>query len=155
MCSSDFQLSTFNFNLWPTISLYRKYRSQTFDDVIGQDHVVRTIKQRHQGGADRRTATCSAGRAGRARPRSRGLIAKALNCANGPTPDPCDKCEECDSITDGAAVDVIEMDAASNRGVEDIDALREGVKYPPMHLRYKVYIIDEAHQFPPRRRTRF
>lgn len=74
------------------------------------------------------------------------LVAKALNCAHGPIPEPCNECEECKSITDGNAVDVIEMDAASNRGVDDVDALREGVKYPPMRLRYKVYIIDEAHQ---------
>ena len=74
---------------------------------------------------------------------------------DGPTPDPCGKCEACLSITDGTAVDVIEMDAASNRGVDDVDALRDGVKYQPMRLRYKVYVIDEAHQLSPQAKDAF
>jgi DNA polymerase-3 subunit gamma/tau len=74
------------------------------------------------------------------------IFAKALNCINGPTSDPCNKCANCISISAGTNVDVIEIDAASNRGIDDIRDLREKVKYLPVSLRKKVYIIDEAHQ---------
>lgn len=127
------------------IALYRKYRSQTFDDVVGQDHVTRTLQNAIKSGRLGH-AYLFCGSRGTGKTTVARLLAKAVNCVNGPTSEPCNQCDACLSINSGAAVDVVEMDAASHRGVDDVDSLREGVKYPPMSLRYKVYIIDEAHQ---------
>ena len=129
------------------ISLYRKYRSQTFDDVIGQEHVVRTIQNSITSGKIAQ-GYLFCGSRGTGKTTVARLSAKSLNCLSSdkPTPTPCNVCEACVSITNGNAVDVLEMDAASNRGVDDVDTLRDGVKYLPMQFRYKVYIIDEAHQ---------
>ncbi len=129
------------------VSLYRKYRSQTFGDVVGQDHVVKTIGNAIKAGRIGQ-GYLFCGSRGTGKTTVARLIAKALNCQSSdkPTVTPCNTCDACVAIASGNAVDVIEMDAASNRGVDDVDALRDGVKYPPMSLRYKVYIIDEAHQ---------
>lgn len=127
------------------ISLYRKYRSQTFNDVIGQDHVTRTLQNAIRSGRVGH-AYLFCGSRGTGKTTVARLLAKAVNCEHGPTPTPCNECEACKSITDGSAVDVIELDAASHRSIEDIKEIRDNVKYPPMHLRYKVFVIDEAHQ---------
>lgn len=129
----------------PYISLYRKYRSQTFEDVMGQDHVVKTLQN-----AIRMNKVAHAylfcGTRGTGKTTTARLLAKALNCVNGPTPTPCNVCPACTSITEGSAIDIIELDAASHRGVKDIEQIRDNVKFPPMEMRFKVYIIDEAHQ---------
>ena len=126
------------------ISLYRKYRSQNFDEVIGQEPIVTTIKNaithNRLGHAYLFTGPRGTGKTSIAR-----IFAKALNCGVIMTSSPCGKCEQCKKITEGSAMNVIEIDAASNRGIDDIRELREKIKYKPVEGRYKVYIIDEVH----------
>jgi DNA polymerase III subunit gamma/tau len=127
------------------LALYRKYRSQTFGDLIGQDHVVRTLQN---GIVQGRVAHAYlfTGPRGTGKTSSARLLAKALCCAEGPTAEPCNACEICRSITEGSCVDVLEMDAASESGVDDIrQSIVEVAEYQPMMCRYKVFIIDEVH----------
>jgi len=126
------------------ISFYRKWRPQGFDQVIGQDYNIRTIRnalsKKRLSHSYLLCCPRGTGKTSTAR-----IFAKALNCEKGITADPCGKCENCISISNGNSVDVIEIDAASNRGIGEIRELREKVKYLPSILRKKVYIIDEVH----------
>ncbi len=126
--------------------LARKYRPQTFDELVGQAHVATTLvnalKSKRVAHAYLFSGPRGVGKTTTAR-----ILAKALNCAKGPTPEPCNACDSCLRIAQGQEmVDVLEIDAASNRGIEEIRELRENVRYAPARSRYKVYIVDEAHQ---------
>lgn len=126
------------------ISLAAKYRPQTFAEVVGQDTVKKVLSlaslQDKVAPAYLFSGTRGVGKTTLAR-----IFAKALNCANAPAAEPCNECEACRRITQGAFVDVVEIDGASNRGIDDVRKLRESIGYSPLEGRYKVIIIDEAH----------
>ena len=126
------------------VALYRAYRPQKFSEVVGQQHIIKTLqnaialnKVAH--------AYLFCGPRGTGKTTLAKIMAKALNCVNGPTTEPCCECELCQGITKGIVSDVIEIDAASNNGADDIRALRDTVKFLPAMGKYKVYIIDEVH----------
>ena len=126
-------------------ALYRRYRSQTFAEVVGQEHVTRTLKNAIANGQVAH-AYLLAGPRGIGKTSIARIIAKAVNCPKTKSGDPCGACENCVAIRDGRFLDLIEIDAASNRGVDEMRDLREKVRFAPSQGQYKVYVIDEAHQ---------
>ncbi len=126
------------------LALYRKYRSKTFDEIVGQKHITQSlinqIKNDEVGHAYLFTGTRGTGKTSIAK-----IFAKAINCLSPVNGSPCGKCKACEALSDLGSVDIFEIDAASNNRVDEIRELRERVKYPPVTCRYKVYIIDEVH----------
>lgn len=122
----------------------RKYRPQTFDDLVGQTHVTRTLKNAVE---QNRLAHAYlfVGPRGTGKTSTARILAKALNCVNGPTVTPCGVCDSCKEIAGGNSLDVLEIDGASNNGVEQVRELRDNVRYAPSKGRFKIYIIDEVH----------
>ncbi len=125
-------------------ALYRKYRSKTFEELVGQDSITKSLKNQISK-SEISHAYIFSGTRGTGKTSAAKIFAKAVNCLNPKDGDPCNECENCRAIAEDRAIDVIEMDAASNNGVDDIRELKEKVVYPPQSLKYKVYIIDEVH----------
>ncbi len=122
----------------------RKWRPQTFAEIVGQQHVTRTLQNAIQGQRVAHAYIFSGAR-GVGKTTTARILAKALNCVHGPTPSPCNECDSCREIASGSSLDVLEIDAASNRGIDQIRELRDMVRYAPVGGRYKVIILDEAH----------
>ena len=126
------------------VPLYRKYRPQTLDKLVGQEHIKKTLTSAIELGKIAH-AFLFTGPRGTGKTSTARILAKSLNCKNGPTIHPCGECESCRDITNSIPIDVIEIDAASNRKVEDTQSILEKIQYVPVNGRYKIYIIDEVH----------
>jgi DNA polymerase-3 subunit gamma/tau len=126
------------------VSLYRTWRPKSFADLVGQDAVVRTLTRAIESGKLAHAYLFSGPR-GSGKTSAAKILARCINCVSGPTPHPDNTCEFCVAMLEGTALDVLEIDAASNRGIDEIRSLREAVKFAPSVMRMKVYIIDEAH----------
>ena len=122
----------------------RRYRPQQFADLIGQEHVADALANAIRSGRVAHAYLFTGGR-GMGKTTTARILAKALNCVHGPTPTPCDACDSCTAIMSGQDVDVVEIDAASNTGVDNIRDLKANVGFRPQHGRFKIYIVDEAH----------
>ncbi len=125
-------------------ALYREWRPNTFNDVVGQEHITTTLKNQI---LNHRIAHAYlfCGTRGTGKTSTAKVFAKALNCLNLQDGEPCNECEMCRKINEGLAIDVTELDAASNNGVDKIRDIIDDVKYPPQEAKYKVYIMDEVH----------
>ncbi len=128
----------------PYIVLARRYRPQSFEELVGQEHVVRVLQNAIKTGRIHHAYIFSGAR-GTGKTTTARIFAKALNCEQGPTPTPCNECAQCVAITEGRSVDVLEIDGASHTGVDNVRNLREELQYLPTSARYKVVIIDEVH----------
>lgn len=126
------------------VALYRRWRPESFADLVGQEHISRTLSRAVMSGQTSH-AYLFTGPRGTGKTSTAKILARALNCAEGPTLTPCGVCDSCRSISDGSSMDVFEIDAASNRGIDEIRDLRESVKFAPTEGHYKIYIIDEVH----------
>jgi DNA polymerase-3 subunit gamma/tau len=126
------------------VALYRKYRPQSFSEIVGQDAIVTTLRNQLKNGKIGH-AYLFCGMRGTGKTSTARVFAKSLNCEKGPAEEPCNVCASCQAISNGSMIDVIEMDAASNRGIDDVRDLREKVNFAPSEGRYKIYIIDEVH----------
>ncbi|MHB1738277.1 MAG: AAA family ATPase, partial [Actinomycetes bacterium] len=132
------------------LALYRRYRPETYAEIVGQEHVTGPLTQALRAGRINHAYLFSGPR-GCGKTSSARILARCLNCETGPTPTPCGTCRSCQDLArdGGGSIDVIEIDAASHGGVDDARELREKAFFAPVSSRYKVYIIDEAHMVSP------
>jgi len=130
-----------------SLVLYRKYRPQTFSEIIGQEHIVQTLTNAISSGMISHAYLFSGPR-GTGKTSIARLLAKAVNCQNRKTgkAEPCNQCPSCTEIMEGRSLDLLEIDAASHRGIDEIRELRDGIKFVPTKSKYKVFIVDESHQ---------
>ena len=127
-------------------ALYRKWRSKDFDDIVGQDAITRSFKNQVSSGRVGH-AYLFCGTRGTGKTSLAKILARAVNCTNPVNGNPCNTCANCRAILSNTSINVYEMDAASNRNIDDVRLIREQIEYPPVDMKYKVYIIDDVHMF--------